>query len=126
MLRSSGSLCSTSQDCRGQWENGLAFNDIITDIEPGKRYWVRLKADTSGVQSSPAPLAAVGGKTFGMVDDGYELEPLADGTVRLHLYSTYRIKSGINAYAGLWLDFLMRDIQGYILAVEKARCERGA
>jgi hypothetical protein len=115
-------------DCirRGQWEDGLAFNGIITDIEQGKRYWVRLEADTSLVTSSIAPLAGVGGKTFGMVDDGYELEPLDNGSVRLHLSSTYRIRSGINAYAGLWLDVLMRDIQRYILAVEKARCEQEA
>lgn len=108
----------------GAWEDGLSFDGVITQIEPGRSYWVSLTADTSGVSSSLAPLKGVGGRTFGMVDDGYEIEPLGQGRTALHLYSTYRVTTRFNAYASLWLDLLLRDIQHSILQVEKTRAER--
>ena len=111
---------------QGHWENGLVFDGTITEIELGKSYWVDLRADTRNVRSSMAPLAQIGGSQFGMVDDGYFIEDLGEGGSILHLYSTYRISTGINAYAGLWLDFLMRDIQRYILGIEKVRSESQA
>jgi len=111
---------------RGQWEDGLAFDGTITRIEPGKLYWVSLEANARHVRPSLAPLDQIGGQFFDMVDDGYEIEPLDDGRAILHLYSTYRIKTGINAYAALWVDLLMEDIQRYILGIEKARSENQA
>lgn len=108
---------------QGHWESGLIFDGTITKIEFEKSYWVDLRADTRNVRSSMAPLAQIGGPQFGMVDDGYIIEDFGEGASILHLYSTYRISTGINAYAGLWLDFLMRDIQKYILTIEKTRSE---
>lgn len=109
---------------RGQWDDGRAFDGTITMIEPGRTYWVSLVADLRQVRPSPAPLSQIGGPVFGMVDDGYEIVPLDGGRTALHLYSTYRVKTRINPYAILWLDFLMRDIQRHILIVEKSRSER--
>ena len=111
---------------QGHWESGLIFDGTITKIELEKSYWVELRADTRNVRSSMAPLAQIGGPQFGMVDDGYIIEDLGQGGSILHLYSTYRLTTGINAYAGLWLDFLMRDIQRYILGIEKIRSESQA
>jgi len=108
---------------RGVWEDGLAFDGTITGMEPGLSYWVSLAADTNGANMSTAPLHEIGGPMFGMVDDGYEIEVLPDGSVRLHLYSTYRVQTRINVYAVIWLDFLMRDIQRHILQIEKVRSE---
>ena len=70
-----------------------------------------------------APLDQIAGPRFSMIDDGYVIEPLDGGRSRLHLYSTYRVSTGVNAYASFWLDFLMRDIQSYILSVEQSRSE---
>lgn len=108
---------------RGYWENGLAFEGKITQIKRGTLYWVRLEADTRHVKSSMAPLDQIGGRYFDMVDDGYEIEPVNESRSILHLYSTYRVRTGINAYAATWLDFLLRDIQGHILKIEKRRSE---
>ena len=108
---------------QGYWESGLVFDGTITKIEHEKTYWVDLRADTSNVSPSMAPLEQIGGPQFGMVDDGYVIEDLGAGGSILHLYSTYRISTGINAYARLWLDFFMRDIQQYILDIEKVRSE---
>ncbi|MBI3158113.1 MAG: hypothetical protein HYZ26_00755 [Chloroflexi bacterium] len=110
---------------RGEWEDGLAFDGRITRLEPGVSYWVELTADAAGHTSRTAPLEAIGGPLFDMVDDGYVIEDLGHGQVRLHLYSSYRLSTRINPYAAAWLDFLLADIQGYILGVEKARSEAG-
>lgn len=108
----------------GHWENGLAFEGTITKLVPEQMYWIALKAKTQAVQPSPAPLDQIGGAMFDMVDDGYVIETNPDGSSVLHLYSSYRVTSRINSYAAAWLDFLLQDIQRYILSVEKGRCEQ--
>jgi hypothetical protein len=108
---------------RGTWESGLAFEGSITRIVPGRSYWLDLRADTRSVQPSGAPLSQIGGAAFAMVDDGYEIADAGAGRSVLHLYSTYRLTTRINAYGTFWIDLMLRDIQAYILAVEKARSE---
>jgi hypothetical protein len=107
----------------GQWENGLVFEGTVTKSIPEQMYWLTLKADTQAVQPSQAPLDQIGGSVFSMVDDGYEIEDRGNGRSIVHLYSTYRLTSRMNGYATLWLDFLLQDIQGYILQIEQQRCE---
>ena len=111
---------------RGHWEYGLAFDGLITDWQPNLGFTVQLTADTRHIHDARLPLRDIGGPHFGMVDDRYFVEPLGDGRVRLHLYSTYRLATSFNAYGSLWIDFLMRDIQGYILRSIRARCEASA
>ena len=108
---------------RGSWESGLEFEGRITRIVPGQSYWLDLRADTRNVRPSGAPLSQIGGEAFAMVDDGYELADAGGGRSVLHLYSTYRLTTRINAYGTFWTDLMLRDIQAYILAVEKARSE---
>jgi hypothetical protein len=107
----------------GQWENGLTFEGTVTKSIPQQMYWLNLTADTHAVRPSRAPLDQIGGPVFGMVEDGYVIEDLGNGHSILHLYSTYRLTSRINGYATVWIDFLLRDIQRYILLIEKNRCE---
>jgi hypothetical protein len=106
----------------GYWEYGLSFNGTITQIETNQSYWVDLQADTSDVHARMAPLDEIGG-AFDMVDDGYRIESLENGQSRLHLYSTYLLTTRINFYAAPWIDFLLKDIQRYILHIEKIRSE---
>jgi len=106
----------------GRWEDGLVFNGIFTDWQPNKRYTVRLDPDTRMVQSA-LPLAGIGGKDFDVTDDSYVIEPLGDGKVILHLYTSYRLTTRLNSYGTVWIDFFMRDIQKHILKIVKARAE---
>jgi len=106
----------------GQWEDGLLWIGTITDWEPDKEFTVSLEADTNNVHSA-LPLQAIGGPSFDMVDDRYWIEPRAEGGVNLHLYSTYRLTTRFNAYGGLWVEYLLHDIQNHILSVVKLRAE---
>ena len=109
----------------GQWEQGLAFVGTITDWKPDSGFTVRLTADTHAVQASPLPLKEIGGPHFDILDDTYTIESLPNGTVRLHLFSTYRLTTRFNAYGSLWTDFFLRDIQRHILQIVKGRAEAG-
>jgi hypothetical protein len=108
---------------RGYWEDGLAFDASVVEIEEDRFYRVLLTADTSRVESDTAPLKAIGGSAFNMIDDAYEIETLQDGSVRLHLYSTYSTASHLNFYVTSVLDFVISDIQRYILGWERERAE---
>lgn len=66
-----------------------------------------------------------GGPYFTTLEGRYRLEPLADGTVRLHLSSRSRLTTTARLLAAPWTDAAMRSIQEDILRIVKARCERG-
>lgn len=111
---------------RGQWEDGFAFNGLITEWAPHERYRLTLYADTRNAHSTWVPLGEIGGRYFDMVDDSYVIERLGNGQVRLHLTSAYRMTTRFNAYGTLWGDLFLRDIQQYILRIEKERSEAPA
>lgn len=111
---------------RGQWEDGLAFDGSITEWVPNSRYRLTLRADTRGAHSVWVPLQEIGGRYFDMLDDSYVIERLDNSRVRLHLSSTYRMTTRMNAYGIIWGDLFLRDIQEYILRIEKGRCESPA
>ena len=60
---------------------------------------------------------------FDVIDGAYTIEPLTDGRVLLHLSSHHRLSTRFNVYGGAWTDYVMRDLQNYILRIIKARCE---
>jgi hypothetical protein len=54
----------------------------------------------------------------------YHIEPIGGHRAVLHLSSRHRLSTRFNAYAGLWSDAIMRDIQQSILLVIKHRSEQ--
>lgn len=106
---------------------GLLFTETINYWEPQRDLSFSIKANTDEIP--PTTLdehVTIGGPYFDVLEGEYTLEPLADGTIQLHLRSTERLSTHFNAYAGLWTDAVMRDIQNSILQVVKQRCERTA
>jgi hypothetical protein len=109
---------------RGQWEDGLAFVETISEWTLNENYVMQMEADTSAVAGSPLPLQEIGGRHFDVIQGAYAIEPLGAGRVRLHFTGTYRLSTRFNAYSSLWTDFFMRDVQNYILQIMKARAEK--
>ena len=106
------------------FEHGVLFVETITDWRPGRRLAFSIRADTAHLP--PTTLdehVTVGGPYFDVLEGVYEIEPVAPGRVILHLASTHRLSTRFNAYSGLWTDFIMRDVQEYILEIVKRRCE---
>lgn len=107
----------------GQWENGLAFIERISQWQPNKSYVMQMEADTQAVTGTSLPLQEIGGRYFDVVEGQYAIEPAGDQRVILHFTSTYRLNTRFNFYSSLWTDFFMRDVQMYILQIMKARAE---
>lgn len=102
------------------YDNGLAFEEVITVWEPNRM--LRFSIHALNVEALPPPFNQWGGP-FEAFEGTYQMETLEDGRVRLHLSSFHRLSTRINAYGGLWTDYLMWDLQQYILEIVKARCE---
>lgn len=107
------------------FEGDVLFVETVTRWEPAHRLSFGIKADTSAIPASTLDEhVTIGGPYFDVLTGEYELEPLGGGDVRLHLRSTHRLSTPFNAYASLWTDFIMFDVQRYILEILKTRCER--
>jgi hypothetical protein len=106
---------------------GVFFIETVDVWEPEQRLAFSIKAQTDMIP--PTTLdehVRVGGPYFDVLRGEYRLEPLANGKIRLHLFSRHRVSTDFNWYARLWTDAIMSDLQRRILAVVKQRCEKEA
>ena len=109
------------------FERGLNFTETITEWQPNQRIVFTIQADTSAIPSTTLDEhVTVGGRFFNVLTGEYDLTPLANGDTLLHLSSQERLSTDFNAYAALWSDAVMRDMQSNILHVVRKRCEADA
>ncbi len=108
-----------------RFEGHLLFVEKVTEWEENRRLSFSIKADTANIP--PTTLdehVIVGGPYFDVLHGTYWIEPLGTDRVRLHLASDQRLSTGFNAYAAWWTEWVMADLQDYILRIIKARAER--
>ena len=104
--------------------SGLSFLEEVTDWQPNKTLAFNIVAQGTGSERLAFPLGPEIGGRFVDVESGrYTIEVIDDTTVVLHLVSTQRLTSKMNAYAGFWVDAVMSDLQSTILDVIKLRSE---
>lgn len=103
------------------FDNGLTFVETVTAWEQDEH--IAFSIRPTGV-ASLQPWNQIGGPYFDIIDGEYRVEPLADGRVLLQLSSHQRLSTRFNFYGGFWTDYVMRDLQNYILGVIKVRCEK--
>ncbi|MDE1162731.1 MAG: hypothetical protein PW792_12395 [Acidobacteriaceae bacterium] len=106
------------------FEHGLNFTETITEWVPNQRIVFTIKADTAAIPNTTLDEhVTVGGRFFDVLTGEYDLHPMANGDVLLHLSSRERLSTDFNAYAALWSNAVMRDMQSNILHVIRNRCE---
>ena len=106
------------------FERGLNFTETITDWVPNQRITFTIQADTAAIPSTTLDEhVTVGGRFFDVLTGEYDLHPLPNGDTLLHLSSRERLSTDFNAYAALWSDAVMHDMQSNILHVVQHRCE---
>lgn len=106
---------------------GLIFTETIDHWDALYDLSFSIGANTDAIPPTTLDQhVTVGGPYFDVLEGEYTLERLANGSILLHLRSRERLSTHFNAYAGLWTDAVMRDIQNSILQVIKLRCERTA
>jgi hypothetical protein len=106
------------------FEGNVLFIETITHWDKPHKLTFGIHADADTIP--PHTLdehVTIGGPYFDVLEGEYELEPLADGAVLLHLRSRHRVSTHFNFYATLWTDFIMSDVQSYILEIVKQRSE---
>jgi len=104
---------------------GVLFLETIDVWEPEHRLSFTIRAQTDQIPATTLDEHVhVGGPYFDVLRGEYRLEPLPNGTVRLHLLSRHRLSTDFNWYSHLWTDAIMSDLQKRILHVIKNRCER--
>jgi hypothetical protein len=107
-----------------RFEHDLVFIETVDAWEEGKRFSFRIDVDPDHTPLTTLdPHVTVGGEYFDVLRGTYWLEPKPGEAVALHLESEFRLSTAFNAYAGIWGDFLMRDIQNSILRVIAHRAE---
>jgi hypothetical protein len=107
------------------FERGLLFIETVTAWEPQHRLAFSIKADTAHIP--PTTLdehVTIGGRYFDVLNGEYQIEPLPNGDVLLHLTSHQRLSTNFNGYAGIWSDAIMQSLQTSILQVIQHRCEK--
>ena len=106
------------------FERGVEFIETVDDWVPLRRLSFSIVPNTATIPPSTFDEhVIVGGKYFDVLRGTYELRPAGPGRTQLVLFSQQRLSTHLNPYAGLWTDFMMREIQRRILAVIKQRCE---
>jgi hypothetical protein len=108
---------------RGVYDNGLSFREVVTDWEPERTFAFTIEVDRT--MPPPPPYDGVGGPYFEPLMARYTIEPVGDGSVVLVLESVHRVTTHFNEYSGAWTDFILADLQAYLLQIVKARAEGG-
>ncbi len=104
------------------FEEGLAFIETINEWEEQRSIRFTIEVERGPTPLRP-PLPQIGGKYLEVFEGGFRIEPVSADRVILHLSSQHRLSTHFNFYGGLWTDWVMRDLQNYILGVIKARSE---
>ncbi|RTQ49534.1 hypothetical protein EJV47_11955 [Hymenobacter gummosus] len=106
------------------FERGVEFIETVDAWVPERKISFSIAPNTATIPPTTFDEhVIVGGRFFDVLRGTYELQPLPGGRTRLILYSQQRLSTNLNAYAGLWTDYVMSEIQRRILQVVKRRCE---
>lgn len=106
------------------FHGGIRFRERVSEWQPERR----LGFTISVVPGSVTPYVLdehvrVGGEHFDVLYGRFRLEPLGPRRTRLRLESRHRLTTRFNAYAGVWSDAVMRDLQEGICDVIRRRSE---
>ncbi|WPU93003.1 hypothetical protein SNE25_27145 [Mucilaginibacter sabulilitoris] len=109
------------------FDKGLVFDEEVTAYQPLKSMTFTIHANPYDIPSTTMDKhIVVGGEFFDVLNGTYQLERLDAINCRLHLFSTFKLNTTFNFYAGIWASWIMKDIQQNILKVIKERSESEA
>jgi hypothetical protein len=105
------------------WGPEIRFRERVTEWRPGRRIGWRFIFDRiEGWRFTDRHLMP-NSAYFRVTTGGYRLEPIGPGRTRVVLTTGYRIRTPVNAYARLWGEFFLGDLETNLLALVKNRAE---
>ncbi len=105
------------------WGDTIHFDEIITDWQPSRRLAWRFSFTNSSVQDSIDQHLSPDGQFLHVESGAYTLQRLGPALTRLTLQTRYIAKTHVNAYAKLWGELLLGDVEDDILAIICQRAE---
>ena len=105
-----------------RWQNDVSFEERIELDAPSEMRW-RFAFPNDSVSRHTDRHIAPDGAHLTIETGGYRLEPLPGDRVRLTLDTTYTARTSVNAYASLWGELILGDIQSNVLAIIRQRAE---
>lgn len=107
------------------FEKGVMFVETINEWDAPHRLSFSIRADTENIPPKTFDEhVTIGGRHFDVLSGTYRIEDLGNGDVILHLSSNQRLSTRFNFYSHFWTEYLMADLQNYILGIIKKRCEQ--
>ncbi len=106
------------------FREGITFREPVGVWETNRRLGFHIQVVPESI--APGTLdehVRVGGEHFEVTWGEFRLEPVEGGRTRLVLLSRHRLTTRFNAYAGLWTDAVMGDLQARIVEVIAHRAE---
>jgi hypothetical protein len=108
------------------WQHGIRFRERITDWQPGRALSWRFIFDHFAGWAYTDRHLLPDTDHFRVETGGYVVEPVAAGVSRLTLHTTYRVRTPVSAYARLWGELFLGDLESNLLTILKERAEREA
>jgi hypothetical protein len=106
------------------FDKGLVFDEVVTAYQPLQSITFTIHANPYDIPSTTMDKhIVIGGEFFDVLNGTYQLEQIDVHTCKLRLFSTFKLSTTFNFYAGIWASWIMKDIQQNILKVIKERSE---
>ncbi len=108
---------------RAAWQQGVTFEEHILDWQENKAMRWAFAFPNDSVQTHTDRHISPDGYHLEILEGGYRLEALSPSRTRIVLDTDYRATTPVNAYAALWGELFLGDIQTNILHLLKGRAE---
>ena len=106
-----------------RWGSEIRFEERITEVRPGRLLrWEFAFPDDSIARHTDRHVSPDGAH-LKITTGSYDMTPLPGRRTMLRLETHYQVTTPINAYASLWGDWMLGDIQENVLAIVKERAE---
>ena len=109
----------------GRWGDAIHFEERVTRLVPGRAIGWNFAFPGTSVEDYTDRHISPDGPMLNIVEGGYTLIPLRKDRVRVSLSTTYRMRSRIGWYAGCWGELMLGDVHDNVLAIIRARAEKG-
>lgn len=111
-------------DRHARWQHGVRFRERVMQWQPQRRLgWRFIFDDMTGWGYTDRHLLP-DSTYFRVASGGYTADPLAPGLTSVTLHTTYRVRTPVNAYAALWGEMFLGDLENKLLTVIRDRAER--
>ncbi|MBW0182874.1 MAG: hypothetical protein ACT6SF_12085 [Hydrogenophaga sp.] len=118
--------CNTAGCVRtSHWEKNVWFQEVITEWDEPNAMHYRFVIPSGGVPREALDRhVEIGGEYFDLIDGGYDLTRMRDGSTKLSLTTRFVNKSQLRVYGDLWGKMVLKDFHRSILHLMKLRSER--